>query len=673
MGLKTIFFSIVLILSLIVFIINLKRIISYLKLARKEIRWDNIANRLINTIKIAFFQSKIFRESIAGPLHAIIFWGFLVFLFSASEAILQGFVYNFTWSFLGPIYTAITFSTDIFSILIIIAVIVAFIRRFVIKVKRLQGDKIERLDAIIVLSMIFIIVCSLLLENSAGLLLYEKQAWCFKPISEFLSKAINFDNPKFFYELFWWLHIGFILIFANYLPYSKHFHVYSSIPNVFFYDEKKAKTLERINFEDETIEKFGVEDIQDFTWKNLFDSYTCTHCGRCTSVCPANQTGKELDPRQIMIEIRRRVTDYAPILLKQQKASNETDHLLTDKEKTIIGKKFIGDYESIEALWQCTTCGSCMQECPVMIEHVPAIVNMRRSLVMMESNFPTLLQSAFSNMENNSAPWAFSQMERADWAIGKNIRLASECQSFEYLFWVGCAGSFDERAKKISIAFSELLNIAGVDFAILGTEEYCNGDVARRTGNEYLADMLIKMNIDTLKKYNVQKILTICPHCYNTLKNDYPSFGGEFEVFHHSEFLYNLIEQGKLKIENSNFKNKRIVYHDSCYLGRYNNIYNEPRKIINSIPEANLIETRRNKDKGFCCGAGGGQMFMEETVGKRVNIERTEELIEKYPDIIALNCPFCMTMISDGLKTKDIEQIQVKDVAEIIIESLQSL
>jgi Fe-S oxidoreductase len=311
-----------------------------------------------------------------------------------------------------------------------------------------------------------------------------------------------------------------------------------------------------------------------------------------------------------------------------------------------------------------------MQECPVMIEHVPAIVGMRRSLVMMESNFPSLLQSAFTNMENNFAPWAFSQLERADWAKDRNVRLASDCTSFEYLFWVGCAGSYDERAKKISIAFSELLNIAGINYAILGTEEYCNGDLARRTGNEYLADMLIKMNIETLKKYKVTKILTICPHCYNTLKNDYPSYGVEFEVIHHTEFLNNLIKQGKLKITDKMTKKLNTVYHDSCYLGRYNNIYNEPRQILQSIPKINLFEIKRNKDKGFCCGAGGGQMFMEESKGKRVNLERTAELIKISPDLVALNCPFCMTMISDGLKAMDSEFVQVKDIAEILLESV---
>jgi len=667
MSLKTIIFSILLLSSIIIFIINIRRIISYLTIARKEKRWDGVGKKLIKTFKIAFFQSKIFRDKIAGPLHAIIFWGFLVFLFSASEAVIQGYDQNFSWSILGPIYTAITFSTDIFSILLILSIIIAFLRRFVFKVKRLQSDKHEKIDASIVLIMIFIIVSSLLLENSAGLLIYEKNQWCYKPISEALSHLINFNNPHFYYELFWWLHIGFILLFANYLPFSKHFHVYTSIPNVFFSDEKKAKTLEIINFEDENVEKFGIVDIQDFTWKTLFDGYTCTHCGRCTSVCPANYTGKELDPRQLIISIRKRTNDFAPIILRQIKDKN---YELSDKEKSILEKKFIGEYESIDALWQCTTCGACMQECPVMIEHVPAIVGMRRSLVMMESNFPSLLQSAFTNMENNFAPWAFSQLERADWAKDRNVRLASDCTSFEYLFWVGCAGSYDERAKKISIAFSELLNIAGINYAILGTEEYCNGDLARRTGNEYLADMLIKMNIETLKKYKVTKILTICPHCYNTLKNDYPSYGVEFEVIHHTEFLNNLIKQGKLKITDKMTKKLNTVYHDSCYLGRYNNIYNEPRQILQSIPKINLFEIKRNKDKGFCCGAGGGQMFMEESKGKRVNLERTAELIKISPDLVALNCPFCMTMISDGLKAMDSEFVQVKDIAEILLESV---
>jgi Fe-S oxidoreductase len=409
----------------------------------------------------------------------------------------------------------------------------------------------------------------------------------------------------------------------------------------------------------------------------LLDSYSCTHCGRCTSVCPANTTGKQLSPREIIVQMRHRTDEAAPCILKQKEfgansENGEQTSLLTEAEQAIMDKKFVGDYENIEALWQCTTCGACMQECPITIEHVPAIVGMRRSLVMMESNFPAEIQPAFSNLETNGSPWAFSPAERADWAEGTGVQTAADKPEFEYLFWIGCAGSFDDRAKKISVATASLFQKAGIDFAILGTEEQCTGDFARRTGNEYLADMLVKANIETFSRYNVKKIITFCPHCYNTLKNEYPLFGGKYEVYHHSEILLDAVRSGKLKTKNLSSEKLNVTYHDSCYLGRYNNIYEAPRKLLECIEGLNITEPTRSGDRSFCCGAGGGQMFMEETEGKRVNIERTEELLATGAQNIALNCPFCMTMLTDGVKEKDlIDSVSVLDIAEIIAENVE--
>ncbi|HPI19628.1 MAG TPA: (Fe-S)-binding protein, partial [Candidatus Kapabacteria bacterium] len=291
------------------------------------------------------------------------------------------------------------------------------------------------------------------------------------------------------------------------------------------------------------------------------------------------------------------------------------------------------------------------------------------SLVMMESNFPSLLQTSFANLENNGSPWAFSPAERADWAEGMDIKIAAENPQFDILFWVGCAGSFDDRAKKVTQAFAKIMQAAGVDFAILGSEEMCNGDVARRAGNEYLADMLVKTNIETLNRYNVKKIVTFCPHCFNTFKNEYPLFGAEFEVMHHSQFINELIKTKKLKLKTEEFSVRDIAYHDSCYLGRYNNVYKEPRAVLEAIKGVRILEPKRSGDKGFCCGAGGGQMFLEETDGKRINIERTEELLDLHTKTIALNCPFCLTMVTDGVKAKDlIDNIQVKDISEILLD-----
>jgi Fe-S oxidoreductase len=544
----------------------------------------------------------------------------------------------------------------------------------VVKVPRLQGDKAEASDALIVLLAIFIIVISLLLETSAATVVKSQSDWAFRPISVAIGSIMSGESAAIIYEIMWWIHILAILAFANYLPFSKHFHVYTSIPNVYFSHIEPVNKLEPIDFEDEEVEKFGVVDIDDLSWKSLYDGYSCTHCGRCTAVCPANVTGKVLSPREIIVQIRNRTEDAAPIMLKQKGEidpdSPAEEIKLDEKEQAVIDRTFVGDYESVEALWQCTTCGACMQECPIMIEHIPAIIGMRRNLVMMEANFPQLLQTAFGNLENNSTPWAFPQTERADWADGLDIKTAADNQEFDILFWVGCAGSFDDRAKKISVAFAKLMKAAGVNFAILGTEEHCNGDVARRTGNEYLADMLVKMNVETLNNYNVKKIVTICPHCFNTLKNEYPDFDGNYEVVHHTQFLSELIDQGKLKMKQNGADNK-IAYHDSCYLGRYNKIYDHPRDIIKKMG-GSISEPGRTRDRGFCCGAGGGQMFMEETEGKRVNIDRTEELIESGAKTIGLNCPFCMTMIGDGVKAADKEDVvEVKDIAELLLDRVE--
>ena len=667
-GIKNIIFIFVFIGAFAFFTKNVLKLISYLQLAKPDNRFGDIGSRIKQTLLIAFAQTKILRDKKAGPIHAGIFWGFLILLFSAVNAIMSGLfnIYDF-FSFLGPIYSIITILTDLFCLAIIIAVVMALWRRYVMKVQRLQVEA-EKVEAAFILMMIFTIVTALLFENATATVMYES-GWSVRPVAAFVGMMIPIGVVPVIHEIGFWIHILFIFAFMNYLPFSKHLHVLTSVPNVYFSTIGNVNKLENINFEDETVEKYGVQDVEDFKWKTLLDGYTCTHCGRCSSVCPANITGKVLDPRQIIIEIRDRTMDKMPILAK----SKNGEVAITDDEQKILDKKFIGDYQNIEALWQCTTCGACMQECPVNIEHVPAIIEMRRSLVMMDSEFPPLLQNTFGNLETNSTPWAFSPSERADWAEGAEINTAAELQEFDVLFWVGCAGSFDDRAKKVSLAFSKLMQIADVNFAILGTEEQCNGDVARRTGNEYLADMMVKANIETISQYKFNKIVATCPHCFNTLKNEYPSFGANYEVIHHSQFIMQLIKEGRLSLNAHSDAINDFTYHDSCYIGRYNNVYDEPRNTLLSVPGLKIKEVARSKDKGLCCGAGGGQMFLEEDKGKRVNIERTEELLETGAKTIAVNCPFCMTMITDGVKAKEAEGVKVKDISEVVLESMQNL
>ncbi len=393
------------------------------------------------------------------------------------------------------------------------------------------------------------------------------------------------------------------------------------------------------------------------------DGFTCTECGRCDSVCPANITGKPLSPRKIITDIRLRTMEKAPSLV---------ENLDVDR------KKLVDTYITEDELWACTTCRACVEECPVMIEHVSSIVDMRRYLVLTESRFPQELSAAYRNLENNYTVWSFNWRDRAKWTEGLNIPVAAS-SSFDILYWVGCAGSFDVRYQKVARAFSRLMTIAGIKFAILGSEEKCSGDPARRSGNEYLAQTLMKENILTFGKYGVKKIVTTCPHCFNTLKNEYPDFGGNYEVVHHTQLIEQLIDSGKLPLKTS-FDNsrataraadkKRVTYHDSCYIGRYNGVYDSPRNVLSSFGTSEIVEMRRSKDKGFCCGAGGARMWMEENTGKRVNIERTEEALSTRPDVIASACPFCMTMMSDGVKAKAASGVAVKDIAELTLEAI---
>lgn len=672
-GIKNIVFLIVFISAGLFFAKNVSRLISWLKLGKADNRFDRIGARIKQTLIVAIAQKKILRDKKAGPIHAGIFWGFLILLFSAANSVLTGFGIINIFNYLGPIYSVITILTDIFIGLIMLAVAGALYRRYIQKIERLPKNKEEKIEAFAILLTIFFIVTSLLFENAAMIVMGTHPSWAVNPLASALSTIISTSAAPIIYNIGWWLHIILILAFMNFLPYSKHLHVLTSVLNVFFSPLGPVNRLERIDFEDETIETYGIVDIPDLSWKSILDGYTCTHCGRCTSVCPANQTGKILDPREIIIQVRNRTEDVAPIMLKQNAAKEAgTIYQPTEDEQTILNKKLVGDYVLPEALWQCTTCNACMEECPVNIEHVPIIVGMRRSLVMMESEFPQELGTTFSNIENNAAPWAFPQEERADWAEGMDVQSAAEKPDFDILFWVGCSGSYDDRSKKITQSFATLMNIAGINFAILGKEESCNGDPARRSGNEYLADSFVKLNIETMGNYNVKKIVTTCPHCFNTLKNEYPDFGGNYEVIHHSDFMENLIDEGKLPFNHDIKKELSVVFHDSCYLGRFNKTYEAPRNTIKSIPGLTVLEPERNKDKGFCCGAGGARVFMEETEGKHINIERTEQLLSTGAKTIALNCPFCMTMITDGVGSVGAENVQVKDISEILLEHIQA-
>jgi Fe-S oxidoreductase len=440
--------------------------------------------------------------------------------------------------------------------------------------------------------------------------------------------------------------------FLNYLPYSKHMHIMTSIPNCFFKSLDKVRTQAREEFKKGN--SFGVGQVTQFTWKGLFDSYSCTECGRCSDNCPATFTEKPLQPRLVIHDIK------VNLLQNDKKGSDKVLPLISGEREGSVAEK---------VLWECTTCGACMEVCPVFIEHVPRIVDMRRYLVEMKAKFPDELLTLFENMEQRSNPWGIAPAERIKWAADIAVK-PFEAGKTDYLFYVGCAGAFDARNRRTTLSLAKILDKSGLTWGTLGRDEMCCGDSLRRLGNEYIFDRMAQANVKMFQEKSVKKIITQCPHCYNTLKNDYQQYGVKLEVIHHTELIQNLITEGKLKL-NAPVELGNIVYHDSCYLGRYNSIYDAPRQVIAAATGNAPCEMERHRDKGFCCGAGGGRMWMEEKEGKLINVARVEEALEKKPDTVCVACPYCMTMFDDGLKDKEVaDKVQVLDLAEIVARAL---
>ncbi|HTR82114.1 MAG TPA: (Fe-S)-binding protein [Bacteroidota bacterium] len=662
MTLGNFLFTAILIVSVASFGVSARRLLLYLQIGKPDDRFTGISERLKRVFSVALMQTKLLREPLAGTVHLAIFWGFLALIVAVVESIGEGIAGPFSFRFLGGFYSFITFSQEIFCLLVAFSVVVALWRRFVSKVKRLQVSAHESFDAALILVWILFIVSALLLQNAARISDGIYAAGMNYPVSSRLAEicfagGAGTGSTQFF----WWSHILLVLGFLNYLPYSKHLHVLTSIPNVYFSSLKPRGALTPIDLADESAVRFGVKDVDDLTWKQLLDGYTCTECGRCDSVCPANITGKRLSPRKIIVDTRRRTMEKAPLLVgdKNEAAEDALNHTLVDQ------------FISAQELWACTTCLACVYECPVMIEHVNEIVDMRRGLVLNESRFPAELRATFDNLERNFTPWGFSHSTRADWAQGLEMPVMANGGEHEILFWVGCAGAYDARYRNVTVAFAKLMKHAGVKFGILGVEEKCNGDAARRMGNEYLAQTLVSENVATLNRYGVKKIVTTCPHCYHSLKNEYPQFGGTYDVVHHSDFLDQLVREGKIRPERP--RNETVTFHDSCYLARYNGVVQSPRAVINSIPQTAVTEMGRSKDRGLCCGAGGGRMWMEEKEGKRINIERTEEVLATNASTVGTACPFCMTMLNDGVKAKEAaDRVAVKDIAELLLEAVET-
>jgi len=671
------------------FALNVQRLVRYLRIGLPENRTNDAGVRVKNVLGIGIAQSKIFRDPVAGPMHAAIFWGFVVLTAGTIEILIQGVFDGFSYDAIlpDPIYRFYAFSQDAFAVLVLGAIGFALYRRLVLHPRRLEGDKLEHTDAVIILSMIGGLMVTLLLTNAYAYLAGSTLIGPEKFASRFTAQTLGRSavNPAFWSSVFWWGHVLILLAFLNYLPYSKHLHVVTSLINVYFSNTNgpgQKGVMRPMDLEAE-VEHFGASDVDQLTWKNLLDGYSCTECGRCTAACPANITGKSLSPRKIVINTRQRLMEKAPLetgdrmeFVHPRLVRGEGGDAGAATATQVVTERLLDTYITEEELWACTSCRACVQECPVSIDQLDIINQMRRYLVLTESRFPEEIQPAFQSLERNGSPWAFSRADRARWADGMDIPTMAEAmergQRPDILFWVGCMGSFDDRAKKITVAFARILKACGINFAILGQEEHCHGDPARRMGNEYLYQMLAKDTIGTLDRYEVKTIVTSCPHCFHQIGNEFPDFGGNYEVIHHSTFIERLLQQNLVPLQGEQGKRLTVAYHDSCYLGRYNDIYDAPRATLKrALPVVDIVEAPRSRDRGLCCGAGGGRMWMEERQGKRINVERTEELLSTGADTIAVACPFCMTMISDGVKAVASE-VPVLDIAEVVAGQLSS-
>jgi Fe-S oxidoreductase len=682
-------FLFVLVIAAGFFALNVQRLTAYLNLGLPEDRTDHPLTRLKNVLTIGIAQKKIFRDPVAGPMHALIFWGFMVLTAGTVEILISGVFPPFSYARIlpRPLYEAYSASQDIFALLVILAVGFALFRRVILHPRRLEGDNLEHTDAIIILSMIAGLMITLLLTNA---FLYASIPGAVGP-EKIVSRSLgtwvsHMMRPRaafFRFKLFWWSHALLILAFLNYLPYSKHLHVATSLINVFFSNTSGPGTPGAMRYMDleADVEQFGASDVEHLTWKNLLDGYSCTECGRCTSACPANITGKPLSPRKIIINTRQRLMEKAPVVLgdrmdfmRSALVHGEGDDAGAKTPEEVMEHRLLDTYITEEELWACTSCRACVTECPVSIDQLDVINSLRRNLVLTESRFPEELQPVFQSLERNGSPWAFNPGDRADWAQGMNIATMAELHERgerpDVLFWVGCMGSFDDRAKKITVAFAKIMQSCDISFAILGQEEHCHGDPARRMGNEYLYQTLAKDTIETLDRYEVTTIVTHCPHCFHQMGNEFPQLGGNYEVIHHSTYIERLLQEDRVPLKTAEGQQLTVAYHDSCYLGRYNEVYEAPRASMKrALPVINLVEAPRNKDRGLCCGAGGGRMFMEERIGKRINTERSEELLATGADAIAVACPFCMTMITDGVKATGSE-VPVYDISEVVAAQL---
>ena len=645
-------FTIVFVAAILLFVWSCVRRFGLVTVGKPEDRFENFPARIRDTFVYAFAQKRVLQKAF-GLNHFILFWSFMVLLLANGEFVLKGLHRSITFMALpAAIHNPLYFLFDLVSLFALICVIVAGIRRIVAP----PYPEAITADAYFILGMIAGLMIAYF--NLHGVEIAAGEMTATMPISAAVGNmfyaGITPEAAHPYITFWWWLHALIFLVFLNYLPYSKHMHILSSIPNCYFRRFEKANTLPVETFVKGN--KFGVETIDQYTWKDLFDSYSCTECGRCQMVCPASQTGKPLNPRQVIHDLKINLLTNGPIMKKGGKPV-----------LPLIGENGEGSITE-DQIWSCTSCGACMEVCPVFIEQMPKILQLRRYLVEMKAQFPEELLNLFENMEQRSNPWGIAPTERTKWCAQLNVKTFDD--SCEYLLYVGCAGAFDARNKQVTVALAHILDAAGISWGILGKEEMCCGDSLRRLGNEFIFDRMAKDNVKLWKEKGVKKIITMCPHCFSTLQNDYRQYGFEGEVIHHADFIDNLLKSGKLKLKKT-VDLGRVVFHDSCYLGRHNDIYDSPRAVLSKATGKAPTEMERNRDQSFCCGAGGGRMWMEEHLGTRINLARVDEALTKNPDTVCVTCPYCMTMFDDGLKDKNADKVVVKDIAEVVAEGLR--
>ncbi len=649
-----------------------------------EVLTDAPGERASKLVSFSLGHRKVREDLGAGVLHAIFLFGFFVLGVGHLEVLMEG-VTSFLVAFGGRPFmydsvlsagltAAYHMSQDVFAAAVLVAAAIALARRFAGRPARLlprSADGENILWFLLALYVTFFLLAGpslLLRQRAAGAAAFSLA----QPVTSLVAGtygALGTPAVEALRALGFWAHTLVFLGFAAYLPTTKHMHLVFAWPNLYFFRRERYGLPPRIDLE--KTEKFGIDRVQELPWKSLLDSFACTECGRCNTVCPAHATGKPLQPMKVLRDIKLNLRDHKAPLVSEAEIDRSRPGVVREDG----GYVQVDGQVHVDELWACTTCAACVQACPVLIDSVPGtLIGLRQGLVMMESRFPQEATNAFKGLETKGNPWGLGPDRRMEWAEGLDVPLMSEQggREVEYLLWVGCAGATDPRARKTNQALARILKAAGVDFATLGTEERCTGDPARRLGNEYVFSQLAQENVETLKPYRFRKVLVTCPHCLNSLGKDYREHGGSYSVVHHSQLLSELLAAGRIPLDLAKTSDELVTFHDPCYLARYNDTVEPPREVLTRIG-VKPVEMANSGKNGFCCGAGGGRIFLEERIGKRVNVERTEQALATGAKTVAVGCPFCMTMMTDGTKAKGVdEQVKVKDLAELVAERLRT-